>query len=292
MASGGDGGAGAAQQAEADRQARINAAVEKINAIFDSKPMSKGVNAATAFDQGASYYNEDGSAYVAPTSTEMVPVQTAPGGGVDVTQGVYGYAPQQGIDKNAVQQAIAGGKLFTGVETITPTQTRQQLYDQQKQAVFDINKLDVDKQFKDAERATRFGLARSGLAGGSEDVDANARLLERNNEGLIRATGLGDQAAADLKTADERSRQSLISMAQSGIDTGTAQGMALRNLDANAQTAAGNRAGATIGNLFGDLGQAYMLRQTSAGMTAGAKPGSQWYGVSNPQQTYGGTTTR
>lgn len=202
---GGDGGAGAARQQEEDRQARIRAATETVNGVFNSS-------------------------------------------------------------------------------------NRDALYGSHKQAVYDLNATDVNKQYEEAERQNRFGLARNGLLGGSTDVDSNAQLQEKTNEGLMKATGVADQAAANLKTADERTRQGLISMAQSGIDTGTAQTMALRNLDATAQSASAQRQGASIGGLFNDLSQAYLMRSALAGQRAGAAPGQQqWSGVSAPQQTYAGT---
>jgi hypothetical protein len=108
----------------------------------------------------------------------------------------------------------------------------------------------------------------------------------------MRARGIGDAAAADLKLGDERSRQQLISMAQSGIDTGTAEGMALRGLDAAAQNAQGARAGATIGSLFDDLGAAYLFNQIRAGQQAGANLYGQDYGVPGTRKSYGGDTYR
>lgn len=283
---GGDGGAGAARKQEEDRQARINEAVKGINAIFDSAPVTAGVNAATSYDPNATYYTADGKQWNAPTKSEQFWDDSEVVGEGNGIQGAY--KARTVADTDAIKKAIAGGQLFTGLQTTAPTKTRNDLYAEQKQAVFDINKRDVDRQYREAERQNRFGLARSGLMGGSVDVDSNAELQDKTNEGLMKAAGLGEQAAADLKTADERSRQSLISMAQSGIDTGTAQQMALRQLDATAQQAAGNRAGATIGSLFNDMSQAYLMRQYGQGMRAGQQAGQQWYGVSSPQQTYGG----
>ena len=251
---GGDGGAGAAQQQERERQARIEAAVSTINGVFDGSPTRKGVGAASSLEQGKKYYLADGSEYVAPS----------------------------GMLGNLVRDtAFRSGSLFTGVEETPGTGGRQALYDDQKKAVFDINALDVNKQYAEAERQNRFGLARSGLAGGSADVDSNAELQERTNKGLIQATGLGDSAASDLKLADERSRQSLIGMAQSGIDTGTAQTMALNNLNATQQSAAGDRAGASIGGLFGDMSQAYLMNQMRSGQMEGKQFGTSSYGAAN-----------
>lgn len=166
---------------------------------------------------------------------------------------------------------------------------RQSLYDTQKSAVYDLNKAEVDRQATQTQRANRFGLARNGLLGGSVDVDSNAEINRRTNEGLLRAGGIADQAAADLQTADERTRSNLISMAQSGIDTGTAASQALNGLQVNTANAASSRAGATIGNLFNDLSQAYLYNQIKAGTNAGMQPGNQFLGVSAPTARYQGS---
>jgi hypothetical protein len=149
---------------------------------------------------------------------------------------------------------------------------RESMYNDQKSAVYDLNKAEVDRQAAVAERANRFGLARSGLVGGSADVDSNAELNRRTNEGLIRTGGIADQSAADLKLQDEKTRSNLISMAQSGIDTGSAATMALNGLSVNADQAAAQRNGATIGSLFGDLSQAYLVNQQANGMNNAYNP--------------------
>lgn len=291
---GGDGGAGEARRQEEERQARINSAVRRINDIFDSKPIRNGVNVATSIDRNKTYYDAQGNQINIPNQPRLGNDIV----GVDHKLGLLPPETQYNVgakeyDLGALDKMFRDGQLFTGVQETAPAKTRDQLYAEQKQAVFDINARDVNKQYQEAERQNRFGLARAGLMGGSADVDSNAQLQERTNEGLMKATGIADQAASDLKTADERSRQSLISMAQSGIDTGTAQGMALRNLDATAQSAQAQRQGATIGGLFNDLSQAYLMRQAANGQRAGAAPWQQQgYVVSTPQQTYGGSTQR
>ncbi|MFM8899157.1 MAG: hypothetical protein ACKOF9_04305 [Burkholderiales bacterium] len=160
---------------------------------------------------------------------------------------------------------------------------RELMYENQRDAVYDLNKREVDRQATEAERMNRFGLARTGLLGGSVNVDSVADLNRRTNEGLMRAGGIADQAAADLKTADERTRSNLISLAQSGIDTGTAASQALNGLEVNAANAASARAGSTVGDLFNDLSQAYLMRQQNLGRQSGMQYGNQTYGVSNPR---------
>lgn len=280
---GGDPGADARKQEE-DRQQRIAAAVDKINSIFNGKPVMAGTGLATYFDPNQQYYDKAGNPYTVPTGRQ----QTGP---LNILDMLLGRGTYVGPDTSAVMEQIRQGNLYTGVQNVAPP-PRQQLYDEQKQAVFDINKRDIDRQYGMAERDNRFGLARAGLMGGSADVDSNALLQQKTNEGLMRARGLGDSAAADLKLADERSRQSLISMAQSGIDTGTAESMALRGLDATAQNAQGARTGATIGSLFDDLGAAYLFNQIRAGQQAGANLYGQDYGVPGTRKSYGGDTYR
>lgn len=344
MAGGGGGGDGGAQKMEDQRQARVNAAVNAINAIFNGEDRVVPTGTATSYDPGATYYNSDGTQWVAPTKAVQVDMtkvydpatgqnQSKPnnqmnygsgegqtwydyrmdpamgryeGGGdaggvwmaapgTDVKYGADGgldgvYRTVMTPDTDAINKRIAAGDLFTGTQTIKGVD-RKGLYDEQRQAVTDLNRRDVDRQFQDAERANRFGLARAGLSGGSADIDSNAELTRRTNEGLIKAAGIGDQAAADLQTSDERTRQNLISMAQSGIDTGQAAQMALSQLDANSANAASARSGATVGNLFGDLAQAYLYGQQQQGARAGAAPYQQWTPGSNssPRSSYQGT---
>lgn len=169
-----------------------------------------------------------------------------------------------------------------------PANARDTLYADQRKTVYELNKAEVDRQATEAERTNRFGLARSGLLGGSVDVDSNSELNRRTNEGLLRAGGIADQASADLKMSDERTRSNLISMAQSGIDTGSAATMALNGLKVNADSVAQQRSGSSIGGLFNDLSQAYLANQVNQGRQTGMQYGQQWTGVSSPRTTYSG----
>lgn len=239
---GGDPGAESRRQ-EAERQARIKAATEQINAIFNNQ--------------------------------------------VKKTRMVEDASPSLG---RGLFSMLGGEPRMVAEEyweAGDPANSRDKLYAEQKSAVYDLNKREVDRQAAEAERLNRFGLARTGLLGGSVNVDSVADLDRRTNEGLMRAGGIADQAAADLKTQDERTRSNLISLAQSGIDTGTAAQQALKGLEVNAANAASARAGSTVGQLFNDLSQAYLINQQNQGRQAGNQYGQQWYGVSSTRS--GGT---
>lgn len=286
--SGGGGGDGGAQKMEDQRQARVQSAVAAINRIFNGG-QTQGTGVASSFDPSGTYYLADGSVYKPPTKTVREAVSTGLATS-DSASPDWEWRNREVTDQSAVDNLLRSGQLFTGTRDV-PGAGRSALYDQQRKAVTDLNRRDVDRQFLDAERQNRFGLARAGLSGGSADIDSNAELTRRTNEGLIKAAGIGDQAAADLQTADERSRQNLISMAQSGIDTGQAAQMALSQLDANSANAASARSGATVGNLFGDLAQAYLYGQQQQGARAGAAPFQQWQPGTNgnPRNSYQGT---
>lgn len=247
---GGGGGDGGAGQREAERQARIAAATDQINRIFNGE--------------------------VKKTGTRMVSPGSS-GGGNSFFRRNFPTAPVY--------------ETYEYWER-DPNAQRQKLYDEQKAAVYELNTKEVDRQATEAERANRFGLARTGLLGGSADIDSNAELNRRTNEGLLRAGGIADQSAADLQAQDERTRANLISMAQSGIDTGTAASMALNGLSANANQAASARSGATVGGLFDDLSQAYLTNQILTGRNAALAGYSKDVSgaPASPQKTYGGTT--
>ncbi len=275
---GGDGGAGEMRRQEEERQARINAAIRTINNIFDPPEYKQGINAASEFDPKKTYYNKDGSVFDGKKHYSSFIKMMA--------DRSHSASPW---DMDKINNAIANGELYTGYEMVKPENKREKLYDEQRQAVYDINARDVNRQYGDAEKANRFGLARNGLMGGSADVDSNARLQEMTNEGLVKAGGIADNASSSLRAADESARQSLIAMAQSGIDTGSAQQMAEKQLESTSQRAQGERSGASIGNLFGNLSQAYLRGNTNQTLTQNAVNGYGYNGGNSVRKTYGGS---
>lgn len=272
---GGGGSSKSAERMERERQARVQAAVDAINNIFDPKPyttVDKNSVVTGGYNPSQTYYLADGSVFD-PTSTRTVYKRKV------------SY-----LDCDKINNALNSGSLYGSLTTVTP-ETREKLYNEQEQAVYDLNAKEVNDQYADAERANRFALARNGLLGGSSDVESNANLQEMTNEGLIQARALGQQAASDLRTADEQSKQSLIAMAQSGIDTGTAQQMAQAQLSANAQSALGQRGGATIGSLFDNLSQAYLTNKLMNAAQNGYNLYNNNYGNLSTNKSYGGTSS-
>ena len=292
---GGGGSSKSAERMERERQARVQAAVDAINNIFDPKPYTtadKNSVVTGGYNPSQTYYLADGSVFN-PMSTRTVPYTYYTYSGAKPLENRHkntGTRTVSYLDWDKINNAIASGSLYGSLTTVTP-ETREKLYNEQEQAVYDLNAKEVNDQYADAERANRFALARNGLLGGSSDVESNANLQEKTNEGLIQARALGQQAASDMRTADEQSKQSLIAMAQSGIDTGTAQQMAQAQLSANAQSALGQRGGATIGSLFDNLSQAYLTRQIMNAAQNGYNLYNNNYGNLSTNKSYGGTSS-
>ena len=259
---GGGGGDGGARQMEEERQARINAAVSQINNIFNNKVPEqrtryKGLSRTISEDEYKAMVAHEQNM---PRFSQM-------------------YRPEK----------------YTEFVDGDPANSREQMYTNQRQAVYDLNTRDVNRQAADAERLNRFALARNGLLGGSADVDSGFEINRMTNEGLMKAGGIADQAAADLRMSDERTRGNLISMAQSGIDTGTAQQMALSGLAANAEAAKSSAAAATVGDLFSGLSGAYMGNMYNNAYKAGLdKSRMQQFtpGLGGVQSSYGGNVAK
>lgn len=213
---GGDGGAGQMRADEEDRQRKVQAAVDAINAKF---------NATEGFGIG------------------FGPV-------------VAGKGPN----------APTGGP---------PRMAREKLYDDLSGAVKETAMRDVDKQYTKASRANTFGLARAGLLGGSVDAEAGGELQTTYGEGKLKAAQAGMSAASDLRATDEKTRQNLISLAQSGMDVGTASSLAAGQMGAAAEVAKNNANAASVGSLFDGMSQAYLTNQMLKARQPGtAAPGA------------------
>lgn len=160
-----------------------------------------------------------------------------------------------------VQQAVDAINARFGVGSGAAKAARDAMYTDISGAVRDTAMRDLDRQYTQASQRNKFGLARAGLLGGSVDAEAGGELQTLYGEGKLKATQAGMQAGSDLRMQDERTRQNLIGLAQSGLDTGTAASMAAGQMSAAADLAKSQAAGASVGQLFDNMSQAYLQNQ-------------------------------
>lgn len=130
-------------------------------------------------------------------------------------------------------------------------------------ALRDFFTTDVRKQQQETARQAKFGLARSGLTGGSAAVDIGTTLGDEFTKGLLTAEQQSQGALADLRGQDESTRQSLLALAQTGLAPGTAAARASESISANIAGARSRALTEGVGSVFG--GTADIIRQQQEG---------------------------
>jgi len=123
---------------------------------------------------------------------------------------------------------------------------------------------EAQRQKADADRNLKFSLARGGLTGGSAAADVGVRSGEEFEKGLLKGERLSQSSLADLISADEASRQQLISLAQGGASiTGSAKNAA-NALQANIAGAKSRGGIEGLGDIFGDTRGLFVQQQEAA----------------------------
>lgn len=130
---------------------------------------------------------------------------------------------------------------------------------------------DLNRQKGDADRNLKFAMARGGLSGGSVSIDNARQLGQDYTKGVIEADRRAQAAQADLRSQDEQSRLSLISMAQSGLDATTASSRALSALQNNLQAGRATATTQGIGDAFGSFANIYRRSQEEAARRRGER---------------------
>jgi hypothetical protein len=228
---GGGGGDGGVAERQAAMKAEQDAAIAEVNSVF-----GKG----------------EGIPIWATREVRTPVVRSGPDGDYTdyiTTQERYisGYDPA-GRDKAAVERE----KLYG---TITQDASARLL-----------SKLAEDRG--DAERGTRFQLARQGLAGGSADIDQNAELLDRFNEGSMEAATAALSAANSARSADEKTRVGIINNIRNGMAQSDALSSSYAALTNNANEARDAALATDIGGFFDDINNMNRQREFNLGQQA------------------------
>ena len=130
---------------------------------------------------------------------------------------------------------------------------RESLYstignDATNNALFGLN-----KERKTTERDAGFDLARSGLTGGSNDVDRNKDIFDTYQQGVLKAGEIGTRTSNNARSADDRTRVSLINSIRAGLDEGGAQQQAYESLRNNSRAAQDEASASNLTGFFNSL---------------------------------------
>lgn len=232
---GGGGGDGGYAERQSAMRADQDAAIAEVNTIFgrgDGAPIYETrYRDGTAWVTPASYNNNDEAV---PGQREQIPYQA-----------VIGYDTEQ-RDANAAERDALYG-------TITGDASARLL-----------DRLAQDRAV--AERGTRFQLARQGVAGGSADIDQNAEILRKFNEGTLEAGNAALASGNSARSADEQTRVGIINNIRNGMAANDAISAAFAGLQNNANEARDAAMSTTIGGFFDDINNLNAQRQYQQGM--------------------------
>lgn len=124
---------------------------------------------------------------------------------------------------------------------------------------------DLDRRKVEQDRNLKFSLARSGLSGGSTDIDQNRALSETYLRGIAEAERRAQGAGANLESADQQAKQSLFSSILAGGDVSTAAQNATQMMQTNLAQGRLDATQNAFEGLFGDFGDIYKNSREAAG---------------------------
>lgn len=142
-------------------------------------------------------------------------------------------------------------------QAATNKQAREQGYSQIRSSNMAIMQDDIARNRADATRALTFGLARSGLTGGSVDIDENRNVTDANQRMLIQANQLADNQVAGVRAQDESKYANLIQSIDAGLDADTAITTATQAMQNNRTQAINDPTSSSLNNLFAGIGNAW-----------------------------------
>jgi len=231
MGGGGDDGASERQaKIEADKQS----ARDRLNLIFGEAPTTSSVNKEDFTHRS----------------------QSTPG-----SRSIFSKV----FDQAGYDAAVAAEHASTDAQAATNKAAREALYTGVRDNAYTAGKRQIDEQNTDAQRNLKFSLFSQGLNGGSTDIDQNALVNRKYNQGLIDLGAKADGVAADMRGSDESTRLGLLQSIDQGVDSSSAISSALNQMKVNSDKAASDAAGTSVGDLFADAGLLYQQSKTAQG---------------------------
>lgn len=167
-------------------------------------------------------------------------------------------------DDEAYNAALAEEAKNAGLASTNKT-ALDALYGKVRTDAFDAGKRRIDEQRGTAARDLKFELFARGQNAGSVDIDQNALLGRKYDEGRVDLGAKADGVATGLRSNDETTRVGLLQSIDNGMDQGSAVSSALAQLKNNSDRAASEATGTSLGNLFADAGLLYEQGRRSRG---------------------------
>lgn len=221
---GGGGGDGGAAERKAAEDARIAAAIKKLNETF-------GLSEATPDPVDKNQF------YTEVSSNNKPVIGQANNTGFDIkfnnslNAGTTRVFNQEAYDA-AVAAAQAKADSLKGA-----AQARENLYSKIGTDANNLALVDLNKERGITERELNFNLARNGLSSGSRDIDANKDVLDTYQQGVLKASNIGSQLSNNARSNDEKTRVNLVNSIHAGLTEGDAITQAYSGMSNNAKSA-------------------------------------------------------
>ena len=210
----------------------------------------------------------------------------------DANKKQYEQALQHWNDGRDKYYQAEMAKLLSGVDMTTQSAeakanatARQAGYDQIRTSNMAIMNSDIARNRADAERALKFGLARSSLTGGSVDIDENKNILDANQRSTVQANQLADNQVQQVRAQDEADYANSIQKINAGLDADTAITAATAAVKNNRDQAISDPTSSSLNNLFSSVGNFWNNYEYSK---AAANP----YGTASTGYTTSGSKGR
>jgi len=160
--------------------------------------------------------------------------------------------------KAAEDERIAAGinklnQVFGMTEADPAKVEREKLYSKIGTDTTNTALTDLNKERAITERELNFMLARSGLSGGSRDVDANKDVLDTHQQGVLKASNLGLQTSNNARSNDEKTRVNLVNSIHAGLSDGDAMAQAYQGMANNSRQAQDDANNASLSGFFNTL---------------------------------------
>jgi len=183
-------------------------------------------------------------------------------------------AATRAAEQSEAERQAAIQRSVDAINGIYNDPARQQQIADYQASTLALLQSNLDRQKGDADRSAKFAMARTGLAGGSADVDTNKKIAEQYLLGQANATRQAQGAAAALAAQDQQSKQNLIALAQSGVDATTSAQQAGESLKVNLANAKGQALTGAVDNTFGSFADLYKASIEQAARKDAKKAGA------------------
>lgn len=202
--------------------------------------------------------------------------------------GLFADPGESAADKAARAEAMRQSQIdqtTTDINAMFDSSSRQKQIADFKQAMQDFYLGDLNRQKEGADRDLTFAMARSGLTGGSRQVDANRSLGEEYQRGILDAERRAQSAASGLRGQDEQSRLNLVGLAQSGLSSTNAASQAAAAMRAALEGSTANAKMQGLGDLFTSVANTKKQSEESA---ATRRANSMYTSMYGPYWSFGG----